>query len=271
MRVVFMGKEKNSVIDALKCLIKLGVEVTTIIAPFNKKPDNSELCNVAQSFHIPVCSDTDLYEHLVGKKAIGLNLENIDMVISFLFPKRIKKPLIDLSRLGCINFHSAPLPEYRGWGVYNAAILNNEQHWGVSAHFVDENFDTGDIIKVNCFNIDPKKETAFSLENRSQKELLNLFIEVMNIAILDKPLPRSRQKQEAGITYTKQDTLNHETVYITDSEYIIDKKIRAFWYPPFTAKIILNGRKYCLSTPEIMSSIDIKTWKNHNECFSSKI
>lgn len=258
MRVIFMGKDKSC--EALRRIIDLGVEVVAVVVlAYNKQSSSeSKLYDIAKFFQLPVCSDDNIYEHIAKTKIMDIDIKNIDMVISFLFPKRIKKPLINLSRLGCINFHSAPLPEYRGWGVYNAAILNNERRWGVSAHFVDNDFDTGDIIKVDYFDIDPKKETAFSLERRSQQSLLELFDKVMKIAISGESLPRERQNQGIGTTYTKRDTLNHETVNFDDSVDIADAKIRAFWYPPFAAKIILNGEKRFLIPSEIMEDIAAK-------------
>ena len=54
----------------------------------------------------------------------------------------------------CLNFHPAPLPDMRGLGGYNVAILEDFEEWGVSAHFVDEEFDTGDLVRVDRFPID---------------------------------------------------------------------------------------------------------------------
>lgn len=249
IRMIFMGKSKESVIKALKHVIDLGVKVVTVVN--NEK--SSKLRNIAECLLIPVCSDLDLYEHLEGKKEIGVDIKNIDVIISFLFPKKIKKSLINLSRLGCINFHSAPLPEYRGWGVYNAAILNNEHHWGVSAHFVDENFDTGDIIKIDRFDINPREETAFSLDHRSQEYLFKLFENIVSMILCGGPLTGKPQKQ--GKVYSKQETLVNEIISPNDSVNIIDSKIRAFWHPPFAAKIILNGEKYFIVSQKIMDEV----------------
>lgn len=253
IRIIFMGKNKKSVLCALKYLVDLGIEVVAVV--LSNKDRNSKIEYFAKNLRLFVCSDIDIYEHLTEIKTLDFNLKNIDLVISYLFPKKIKKPLINLAKIGCINFHSAPLPEYRGWGVYNAAILNKEQRWGVSAHFVDENFDTGDIIKVNHFNIDPNKETAFSLEQRSQKFLFKLFDEIISAVICDEKLPRKRQEQKAGKMYSKQETLKHEIIKINDSSDVIDTKIRAFWYPPFAAKIMLNKKEYFLISPEIMDDL----------------
>lgn len=250
-RVVFMGKDKDSVIEAFYNLFFSEVDIISVVVD----SESSEICDVARRFNIPVYNSVDIYDHIAAKNLINRGLKDIDLVISFLFPKRIKNPLINVAKLGCINFHSAPLPKYRGWGVYNAAILNNEKQWGVSAHFVDENFDTGDIIKVNHFDIDPQKETAHSLEKKSQEQLLKLFDEVIGMVVNGKELPRTPQKAEDGITYTKKDTLKHEIVTKDDSDEMIDRKIRAFWFPPFSAKIELNGKNYSLISKEVIDSI----------------
>ena len=42
----------------------------------------------------------------------------------------------------------------------------------MSAHFVDEEFDTGDLVRVDRFPIDRERETALSLDIRSQERLL---------------------------------------------------------------------------------------------------
>ena len=63
--------------------------------------------------------------------------DDVDLVISFLFWKRIREPLLSLGRIGCLNFHPAPLPDMRGVGGYNVAVLEGMSEWGVSCHFVD--------------------------------------------------------------------------------------------------------------------------------------
>ena len=73
-----MGKDKSS--DALKHLIGLCVEIVAVITPSRV---DSELRNTANLFQLPVRSDVDIYEYLEGTKKTNLNLENIDMVISY--------------------------------------------------------------------------------------------------------------------------------------------------------------------------------------------
>ena len=105
--------------------------------------------------------------------------DDVDLVISFLFWKRIREPLLSLGRIGCLNFHPAPLPDMRGVGGYNVAVLEGMSEWGVSCHFVDADFDTGDIVEVERFAIDPDTATALSVDLDSQEHLYELFKRVM--------------------------------------------------------------------------------------------
>ena len=108
------------------------------------------------------------------------NYTNTDLIISYGWHKLIPKNIIESSRIGCINFHPAPLPEWRGMGgVFNFALFKEITEWGVSAHFVDENFDTGDIIKTNKFKINPTKETIYSLT----KKIFCILIFILSLSI----------------------------------------------------------------------------------------
>ena len=59
-----------------------------------------------------------------------------------------------------INLHPALLPKYGGAGMYGdnvhkAVLANNEEESGITIHFVDENFDEGEIIHQSRFRIEP--------------------------------------------------------------------------------------------------------------------
>ena len=166
-----MGKDKPSVIKGLEILLKKDVEIFAVIAQSHNDQSFSgeKLIDYASENELNVLSEEELYR-LIDNPSVNSNidLKDIDLVISFLFWKIIKSPLINFPKIGCINLHPAPLPDFRGFSPYCFAIYQNSPSWGVSAHFVDEKIDTGDIIKVNKFSINAKNETAFSLEQKSQ-------------------------------------------------------------------------------------------------------
>ena len=55
----------------------------------------------------------------------------------------------------------------------------------MSAHYVDAEIDTGEIIDVAIFPISKDEETAFSRE-KSQNYLFDQFIKVVNLALEKK-------------------------------------------------------------------------------------
>ena len=174
-----------------------------------------------------------------------MDLEGTDLVLSFLFWRLIRPPLIELGRIGCLNFHPAPLPDWRGLGGYNVAVLEGLTEWGVSAHFVDEGFDTGDLVRVRRFPIDPDTETALSLDIASQEHLLSLFREVIDLAVAGEPLPREPQGE--GRYVTREQFEEMRRVRPDDPPELTERRIRAFWYPPHDgATLTVGGRDVTL-------------------------
>lgn len=80
-------------------------------------------------------------------------LEQFDLGISYCYPRKITEPLLSMPKKGFVNYHPGPLPKYKGPHQYTEAIQNKEIHWGVTAHFMDENYDTGPIIKIKTFDL----------------------------------------------------------------------------------------------------------------------
>ena len=144
-----MAKCKRSAARALDWLVAEGCEVAAVVAsePDRWTTEEQRVDLVAQRHGLPLVSEAELYA----------DPPEVDVVISFLYWKLIREPLISLGRIGCLNFHPAPLPDLRGLGGYNVAILEGRDEWGVSCHFVDERFDTGDLVEVERFPIDAER------------------------------------------------------------------------------------------------------------------
>src|SRR5262245_16459653 len=115
-----MGKCKRSSCMALDWLVERGSEVAAVVAaePGRFTTPEQRLDLVAQGHGLPLVTDDELYA------AAGRGeLDGADVVISFLYWRLIREPLVSLGRIGCLNFHPAPLPDFRGVGGYNLAIL----------------------------------------------------------------------------------------------------------------------------------------------------
>ncbi|MEZ6174024.1 MAG: formyltransferase family protein [Phycisphaerales bacterium] len=188
------------------------------------------LCDDAVLHNIPLLDEEQIYDHMSrGKSIASINLEEIDVVLSMFHQSRIKSPILDLPKIGAINIHPAPLPEFQGWGVYNFAIVESCPFWGVTAHYMDEGFDTGPIIVDERFDVDMQYETAFSLERRTQPVILRVVRKLLHMLETGKP---DATPQRNGRYISKKDFLRLRTIEPTDTPEMVDRKIRAFWYPP---------------------------------------
>jgi methionyl-tRNA formyltransferase len=244
MRVVFMGKSKRSAVRALDLVVERGAEVVAVVAP---EPDRwtreaQRLDLAARRHGLPLVAEEDLYADPPG---------DVDVVISFLYWRLIREPLLSLGRVGCLNFHPAPLPDFRGVGGYNVAVLEGLEEWGVSCHFVDEHLDTGDLVEVERFAIDPAAHTAFSLDLESGERLVRLFGRVLDRLLAGEELPRA--PQGAGRYVSRED---FEALRVVRPGDDLDRKVRAFWYPPYPGALVeVDGRRLTLVDDTLLAEV----------------
>jgi methionyl-tRNA formyltransferase len=239
-----MAKCKRSAARALDWLVAEGAEVAAVVAgePDAFTRDEQRVDLVAERHGLRLASD----EELSDSPPAG-----VDLVISFLFWKRIREPLLSLGRIGCLNFHPAPLPDIRGLGGYNIAVLEGMSEWGVSCHFVDPEFDTGDLVEVERFAIDPSSATAFSVDLESQERLFGLFRRVMGRALAGEELPRTPQGPGRYVTREEFESLRR--VRPGDD---VERKLRAFWYPPYPGALIdVDGRELTLVDERLLAEV----------------
>ena len=73
--------------------------------------------------------------------------------VSYCYPRLVTEPLLSLPKLGFVNYHPAPLPEYKGHDPYSRAVAKRVMKWGVSVHKMNEKYDDGEIIQVDSFDL----------------------------------------------------------------------------------------------------------------------
>jgi methionyl-tRNA formyltransferase len=80
-----------------------------------------------------------------GVSCIRLLTEIQPDILKIVLTEIIRKPVLDIPKIGTLNTHAAILPRYRGVDTGYWAVLEGEKV-GVVEHFVDEGVDTGDIV-----------------------------------------------------------------------------------------------------------------------------
>lgn len=193
-----------------------------------------------------------LFEHDRVPQLVAEGALRFDLCVSMLYWRILKGCFIEHPRLGAINFHPAPLPQYKGCGGYNLAILEGREDWAVSAHYVDEGIDSGPIIEVDYFPISRATETASTLEWICRGKLLEQFVRVIEHVMDSGSLLATTEN--AGGTYTSRSEME-EMKRIREGDDI-SRKIRAFWFPPYDgATIQVSGKPYTLIDEFILKSL----------------
>jgi len=168
--------------------------------------------------------------------------QKVDFVISYMFRFLVKEDVCSLAKRAAVNFHAGPLPKYGGWAFYNLAILEDAKEYGCTCHYMDNNFDTGALLKVNTFKINAKNETAISLERKTQEEMVRLFNDFCILVESNEALPCTIQNPEEMryLSFKEFDKLKE--IPINADEETVQRYARAFWYPPYDcAYIKLNN------------------------------
>jgi methionyl-tRNA formyltransferase len=239
---IFMGSKPGSVV-ALRTLIARGWDIKYVVVSRQVAHPwipGETLEECAKAHGIPVVTQAKL------------PLEPVDFVISYMFRYRVKGGVIALGRRASLNFHAGPLPEYGGWYFYNMAILNDATEYGCTCHYLDDGFDTGPLLKVARFPIHAGMETAWSLERRTQEEMIRLFVEFCDLAESGLPLPRDEQDRSRA-RYMSQEQFEALKAIPGDAdEETVDRYARAFWYPPYTCAYTTIGETRVEVVPKIV-------------------
>jgi len=134
------------------------------------------------------------FESLTQKTIEALDLiqfcENnkTNWVILAGFLKKVPKELVSHFPNKIINLHPALLPKFGGKGMYGmhvhkAVIEANEPKSGISIHYVNEEFDKGEIIAQFETKID-SEETAESLAEKIHDLEMKHFPEVVERVVM---------------------------------------------------------------------------------------
>ena len=201
------------------------------------------------------------YQLQILSKQELIKCSGIDVILSYGYTHYIPKKVFSSVKY-CINFHPGLLPEYKGCYTLYYGMINGEKEWGMTAHFVNEKFDEGEIILIEKFTLDYEKTGKEIVEYIWDEVGINAVKNIVSM-IKENKIPSFSQKNSkmtcGGGGYYSRERLNREksisigSFKTLDSKEII-KKIRAMWYPPY------DGLRIKLEDEEELFLLDRKIW-----------
>ena len=101
--------------------------------------------------------------------------------------------LIGTARRGVLNYHCAPLPEYRGPANYFWLLLEKARTAQATLHHVDSGVDTGDIVALSPPVPVNAETTVFGLWSQLRLQAYPMFRRHLDDIASGRPLPREPQ------------------------------------------------------------------------------
>lgn len=158
----------------------------TVVAVFTNNP-NAKVIERAKKYGVStqIFSKEQLFEGEVLQK---INVIQPDLIVLAGFLLKFPENIIAAYPDKIINIHPALLPKYGGKGMYGmhihkAIVDNKEKETGITIHFVNENYDEGNIIfqqNVVLAGDETPEEVAAKIHELEQKYFPKVIVGILN-------------------------------------------------------------------------------------------
>jgi methionyl-tRNA formyltransferase len=148
-----------------------------------------------------------------------------DIIVVTAFGQILRKRVLELPRLGCINVHASLLPRWRGAAPIQATILHGDSQSGATIMQMDPGIDTGPMLSQESMPIQPH-DTAATLGERLAEAGAQLLLRTLP-AYLDGQLPAQTQDENLA-TYAPMLTKEEGMLDFSQPAVALERRVRAF-------------------------------------------
>lgn len=196
MRLLFMGSAELSCRCLGALLTSASVEVVGVVT----QPDRPRGRHLA----VRPCAVKEMAEaagvDLMTPEKVNdaASVERIracrpDVIVVVAYGQILRRSILDLPPLGCVNAHYSLLPRYRGAAPIQWAVANGETVSGVTTMFMNERMDAGDVILQREVPVSPD-DTGGSLHDKLADPGRELLLETLGLLAAGR-CPRQAQDE----------------------------------------------------------------------------
>lgn len=182
-----------------------------------------------------------------------------DLIVVVAYGKILRKNILELPRLGCVNIHSSLLPRWRGAAPIQWAILGGDAESGVTTMHLVEELDAGDILMQARTPLAPD-EIASSLHDRLAKMGAELIVPTLEG--LEKGTLRGKPQDPSKVTYATKLTKEMETLDPSLTAVELDRRIRALNPWPGTS-LSVGGQRLKIKRARLRADLQGNQGKIH--------
>lgn len=217
LRVVFFGTSSISLV-VFNRLIELGLTPVSIVTvpdrPAGRKmvltPPPAKVWAMERGIQ---CLQ---FEKLDDAAVETLKSEHADLFIVASYGKIIPESVLEIPKHGALNVHPSILPKYRGATPMQSAILDDEQHTGVTIIRMDKLMDHGPIIALHEEDIIPWPQTVSNLEKNLGKKGAEILFNALPDYISGKLMPI--EQNHSAATHVGKITKEQGEIVLEKSE-----------------------------------------------------
>ncbi|ACL69746.1 methionyl-tRNA formyltransferase [Halothermothrix orenii] len=261
MNIVFMGSPDFAVPGLEKLYNEPGITIKAVVTqPDRKKGRGHKLRptpvkQMAHKLGLKVLQTDN-----INREEFITNLRDLspEAIVVVAFGQKLGKKVLELPSYGCINLHASLLPRYRGASPIHRAIINGDKVTGVTTMYMDEGWDTGDIIYKKEVKIN-REDTAGTLHDKLASIGGDLLVKTLN-DIEKGVAPREKQSEDKASYAYKIDRKIGELDWSRSSEDIFNlvrgvnpwpgayttwkgKLLKIWWVEPLKLTVTENDKK----------------------------
>ncbi|MGD9581087.1 MAG: methionyl-tRNA formyltransferase [Vampirovibrionia bacterium] len=256
MRIVVFGIPEfgGMLVETLKVANK---DVVAIVLPPRGNSAYNATKMMANAYNVPYISvGKNINDPAVAEK---IKSYSPDLILIASYPKLIPPQIYNIPPLGTINCHPSLLPLYRGSNPYVHVIRNGELETGITYHYVDDTYDTGDVIAQWRVPLLPN-ETLGTLYFRLSYKAAKLYLEVLEKIEKEGRLHAVKQPEINGNILTSPEVKDGNPYTIinwNDSAVSIERQIRSL-NPFFSAITKFRNLRFRIWSANIVKNTIFK-------------
>jgi methionyl-tRNA formyltransferase len=252
VRTLFIGGTKRGY-QTLAALIELGADITGVISlrqdDHERERYEEPIARLAGRHAIPSYETRWMkdrnYPELIAREI------RPDLIVVVGCRILLPRAVYELPPRGTVAVHDSLLPQYRGFAPLNWAIINGEDHTGVTLFYLNDSMDGGDIVAQTRVPIGPA-DTAPQVYERVCQATIDLVRSAY--PLLSQGTAPRRPQLEHEATVTCRRTPGDGLIDWTRPTAEIANLIRGLTWPYPGAFTFHEGRRLTIGRAQVVET-----------------
>jgi methionyl-tRNA formyltransferase len=197
MRVVFFGYQEWGH-TTLRAILDSSHEVLLVVTHPPSKDEYEQVWPASVAKLAADAGISVLERRYANDQEVEATLAELqpDIIVASDWRTWLSPRIYGTARHGALNVHDGLLPRYGGFAPLNWAVINNETAVGVTVHFMNEEFDLGDIVLQERVGV-AASDTATDLYRKTLPLFGSMPLRALELIATDQAVRVPQDPREA--------------------------------------------------------------------------